>query len=124
MSALDRIAELAPGKRLLVELPGVKAEVPTEPSMADVCLSILKRDQIRDREALDKLAESVKAMAEALSGLGVIVEQQREATAAMAANQQAAVEAVKSVTELLSQPMRPIYDAKGRLVGAERVKQL
>ena len=116
--AVNRIAQCAPGKRVTVILP-IEAKAPEVPeaSMAEVCFAILKRDQIRDRESIEQLAQAVGNMGEMVASLKGTME-------SMVQTQKAVAVLVAKVADTLGQPMKPVYDARGMLVGARRVEKL
>lgn len=112
--ALSRMAAVAPGKRFVVELPTARKEVETAPpTMADVALGILQRDALRDREMIAELGRSVESLRESFALL-------KEAVDGLSSAQTEISKSIAGLAETMAKPVRPIYDAKGKLIGAER----
>lgn len=116
--AVRRIADCAPGRRVLVELPiAPKAAEAAGPSMADVALGILQRDAARDREAIDNQAAATAKLEAAMQAMEATMQ-------SMITAQKSIAESVIQLAAIMRQPVRPLYDAKGILIGAQRVEKL
>ena len=127
-SAVKRAAQAAPGARVTVVTPKdgtflLDQQAPPgdewtgEPGMAEMLLAMLQRDQLRDREAIGALALSLGKINATVADMGTAMQ------IALRVQHDLGITLAK-LTETLTHPVEPIYDVRGKLIGAQRVEKL
>lgn len=123
MDAVRRIADCAPGKRVLVDVAGklselpvvAKAVEPAGPSVDQIALELLHA--VKDRGAIDKQTMALQTLELAVKAMGQSLQSIIEAQTSIAG-------AIANLATIMGQPVQPMYDAKGVLIGAKRVEKL
>lgn len=118
--ATARVAACAPpGAKVRVATPDgdYEVELPEggtgQSILLDVLLQVLKRE-----------ASSRTELAKALAQMEVANVRLSEAATQMEAMQRLAAGSIAQLAEIASRPMKPVYDATGKLIGIERVERL
>lgn len=114
------MGELARGKRVLVVVPGKDTRAAQEPPPED---GMARDDEVmRDIEA--RIAAVAQCAAEAVGVATGAVQALRDLSERIDASQAETRRALARVEATLLQPVRPVYDTQGKLIGAERVRPL
>lgn len=120
-SVLRAVAALAPGKRVAVVAGGELYVLPAVPAPAPVA----PPDPLEVAAA--KLLESDAQTRDLLEAVGMkfaeVFARVDESIATVAVGQAEVVQAVTENTRTLHLPVRPRYDADGKVVEAQRVKK-
>lgn len=119
--AVRRMAECAPGKAVRVVTTegafAIGGGESNEPEVPALSIKALQREQAQDREAIAQLKAAVANLEATIAAW--------ESALAKVGNMQASLGAsMTKMVEVMELPVKPIYDAAGRLIGARRVAKL
>jgi len=120
---LRAIAELVPGKRVKVVIRGREHSLPLAPEPGpqsgeapDIAKEILERDARTLATVEGAIAEFRGLSGKMDATSGAI----NDALARLSNGQGAIADGIKVVAATLARPVRPVYDDRGKLVGAVR----
>lgn len=113
------IAALAPGRRVTVVIRGKARSLPAAPQPAPVAAP--DPLEIAARQLLERDVETRSAVAALTERVGDSVRDVGAAIGTIAAGQIELAQQVKELAGTLHLPVRPVYDASGKIIGAQRV---
>lgn len=115
------VAALAPGKRVTVVSRGAAYELPRVEDQADAAVhpleTVATRLLQRDAETRATVAAFSERADQALNAVTAAV-------AGVAGGQADVARSVQQIAATMAQPVEPVYDDEGKLIGARRVKKL
>lgn len=124
-SLVRAVAALAPGKRVRVLAAGDAYELPLKPAPARIepphpMEAVSKQLLERDAET----RATVAAVADVVARMGETAQAVQAAVADVASGQAQVARSVSEIADTMALPTKPIYDAAGKLIGAQRVRKL
>lgn len=124
-NVLRAVAALAPGRRVLVLAGGDTHELPVKPPAPAVTpphpLEVMSQ-QLLERDA--ETRATVAAVADVVARMGETAQAVQAAMADVASGQAQVARSVSEIAETMALPTKPVYDAAGKLIGAQRVQKL
>jgi hypothetical protein len=122
-NAVRLIAQCAPGRRVtVISARGERYELPLKPPAAVVVSDPIEElsKQLMQRDA-EQRAAMAQVVSEVVSRVDVTVGEVKAAVSVLAQTQERAAHSASELARTMAMPVRPIYDANGKLIGAHRV---
>lgn len=120
---LMRIEALAPGKRVtVINANGVSHALPNN-DQAEAAQKIAELD-LQIRSTMGVVASIAAGLNEIVVRVEKVLIAVESAAQNVAADQAEVARSIARLNATLAQPVKPIYDAKGILIGARRVERL